>query len=165
MAKVWNPTEEKIETKIFGNYFQFAPGQMKNMNSSIADFVNENRRDTGLVVLPAEFDPMNEEQFIEGYDKTPEGKAILAQKKTEGINNLVRFHLKIVQNNQISFRRDIARHDPASDPSRLAAVEASKGELESMRLVSKYRKMKLDVEERQVNEVEKLMQEIGPTGK
>lgn len=166
MAKVWNPTEEKVVTKIFGNFFEFKPGQMKSMNKHLCDFIAEQRQSTGLVVLPAEFGPEEDnDAYIEGFEKTPEGKAILAEKKAAGIAALVKHHLGIVYNNQVSLRRDLSRHDPGNaDPSRLASIEASKGEIESMRIVAKYKAMKLDGETKKASEVEKLMNEIGPVG-
>jgi hypothetical protein len=164
MPKVYNPTEETVETRVFGSYFTFKPGQMKNMNQNFCDFIQSNRKDTGLVVLPAEFDPMAEEHYIEGFEKTTEGKAILAQKREEGIKNLIDFHLGVIRNNQVSLKKDLARHDPSNDPAKLAAIEASKGELESMRLVAKYKKMKLNSEDKRLNEVDKLLEEVGPIG-
>lgn len=165
MSRIWNPTEERVETKIFGSFFTFAPGQFKNMSEHHANFIKSNRKETGLVVLTEQFDPMNEEKYVEGYDKTPEGKAILLEKKKEGIQNLLEFYEQIVYNNQVSLRNDLAHSDPHTDPVRLSAIHASKGELEAMRLVAKYQKMKLDDQGAKVKEVEKLMTEIGPIGK
>jgi tRNA U34 5-carboxymethylaminomethyl modifying GTPase MnmE/TrmE len=165
MARIWNPTEEKVETKIFGSFFTFAPGAFKNMSSHHADFIKMNRKETGLVVLSSKFDPMDEENYVEGYDKSPEGKAELIEKKKEGIQNLLEHYEWIIYNNQVSLRNDLVKKDPHTDPIKLAAIHASKGELEAMRLVSKYQKLKLDDQGAKVKEVEKLMSEIGPIGK
>lgn len=166
MAKVWNPTEELVKTKVFGNWFEFKPGQMKSMNRHVSDFINEMRRETGLVVLPVEFGPEEDnDAFIPGYADTEEGKAALAEKKKEGISALVRHHLGVIHNNQVSLKRDLAHFDPSNDPKRLAAIEASGGEMESMRVVAKYRNMKLDDSENRANEIEKLLQKVGPLGK
>lgn len=165
MARIWNPTEETVQTRIFGNHFEFKPGQFKIMQEHFAKFIEMNRKEDGLVVLPDEFDPQNEDKYIEGYDKTPEGKAILAQKKAEGIQNLVNHYQRIVYNNQVALRNDLVRHDPHTDPIKLAAINASKGEMEAMRLVAKYSKLAKDNNEAKAKEVEKLMSEIGPIGK
>lgn len=166
MAKVWNPTEEPVTTKIFGSYFEFKPNSMKTItNEHIAKFIESNRKETGLVVLPPQFDPLAEDLYIEGYEKTPEGKAALAEKRKEGIQNLINFHTQIIYNNQVSLRNDLVHKDPHTDPVKLAAINASQGELESMRLVAKYQKLRLDGNDAQVKEVEKLMDQIGPIGK
>lgn len=166
MAKVWNPTEETIRTKAYGNHFEFKPGAMKSMNRHVSDFIAEKRRETGLVVLPPQFGPEDDnEEFVSGFAETAEGKAILAEKKKEGISALIKHHSWVIQNNQVSLKRDLAHYDPSNDPKRLAAVEASDGELESMRIVAKYKKLKLDEAETRANEVEKLLQDVGPLGK
>lgn len=165
MAKVWNPTEETVRTVMFGNHFEFKPGQMKNMQEHFGRFVEMHRKEDGLVTLPPEFDPFDEERYREGYEKTPEGQKILAEKKKEGIQNLINHHLWIVQNNQVSLRNDLVKKDPHTDPVKLSALAASKGEVESMRLVAKYQKLSKDDNSVRVREVEKLMEEIGPIGK
>jgi hypothetical protein len=164
MPRVYNPTEETVETRVFGSYFTFKPGQMKNMNKNFCDFIASDRQQTGLVILPPEFDPMDEDRYVEGFEKTPEGKAVLAEKREEGIRNLINFHVGVIRNNQVSLKRDLARHDPSNDPTKLAAIEASKGEIESMRLVAKYKKLKLNNEEKQITEVNKLLEDVGPLG-
>lgn len=165
MPRIWNPTEETVNTRIFGNHFEFKPGQFKIMKPEFAEFIGRARQHEGLVVLPAEFDPQDEERYIEGYDKTPEGKAILAEKKAEGIRNLVAHYEGIVLNNQVALRKDLAHHDPHTDPIRLAAINASKGEMEAMRLVAKYSRMSKENNDAKAKEVEKLMEQIGPIGK
>lgn len=165
MARVWNPTEESITTKIFGSHFEFKPGAFKNMQEQFAKFIEMNRKDTGLVTLPAQFDPMDEEQYVEGFDKTPEGKEILSEKRKEGVQNLVNHYSQIVYNNQVALRNDLVRKDPHTDAIKLAAINASPGEVEAMRLVAKYQKMNLDDGGAKVKEVQKLMNEIGPIGK
>lgn len=164
MPKVFNPTQETVETRLFGSYFSFKPGQMKNMQRNFCDFIQSDRKDTGLVVLPAQFDPMDEENYVEGFEKTPEGKKIIAEKTEEGIRNLIDHHLWVIRNNQISLKKDLARHDPSNDPAKLASIEASKGEIESMRLVAKYKKLRLNSEEKRFSEVDKLLEEVGPLG-
>lgn len=165
MPRIWNPTEERIETRIFGNHFEFKPNQFKIMKPEFADFITQARGYTGLVVLPPQFDPQDEEHYVEGYDKTPEGKAILAEKKSEGINKLLSHYQDIVRNNQVSLRNDLVKKDPHTDPIKLAAIEASRGEMDAMRLVAKYSKQSKDSNDAKVKEVEKLMSEIGPIGK
>jgi hypothetical protein len=165
MPRIWNPTEETIETRIFGNHFEFKPGQFKIMKKEFGEFIDRARKYTGLVVLPAQFDPQDEDNYIEGYDKTPEGKAALAEKKAEGINSLLAHYQEIVLNNQVALRKDLAHHDPHTDPIRLAAINASKGELEAMRIVAKYKNKAQDSHDAKAKEVEKLMEQIGPIGK
>lgn len=158
---VWNPTEENVSTRIHGNWFSFKPGQFKVMDIDKCNFIQMNRRETGLVVLPPEFCSSREE-FVEGYAQSEEGKAILLQKREEGIQGLIDHHMGIVKNNQVSLRQDLAHRYPSADYEKLCKLEASKGELESMRLVAKYKGKASDSGAKKIEEIEKLMKQIGP---
>lgn len=162
MARIWNPTEEVVSTCMQGAWFTFKPGSFKTMDENKALFVMSNRKETGLVVLDGKFDPSQEDKYVEGYEKTEDGKKHLVEKREEGITNLINHHMSIVRNNQVSLRNDLAVKNPAADPIRLAALEASKGELESMRLVAKYKGKNSQSDAKKVEEVEKLIKEIGP---
>lgn len=126
-----------------------------------AEFIARDRAYTGLIVLPDEFDRQSE-SYIEGYEKTPEGLAVLASVKEKGINSLIEFHMRVVMNNQVSLRKELAHQYPGSDHSKLAALDASKGEIESMRLVAKYKGKTSGNDQKKIDEVQKLMTQIGP---
>jgi hypothetical protein len=160
---IWNPTEEHVSTKIHGNWFSWAPGAKKSMiGDAKAQFVEQERKETGLVVLPPQFNP-NHEQYVEGYDKTEEGKKILAEKRETGINNLIEYHLNIVRNNQVCLAQDYARHYGSPEAgSRMAKYDASKGEMDSMRLVAKYKGKSSTNAQKKAEDIEKLMDQIGP---
>ncbi len=159
---VYNPTEEEIATMINGNYFTWKPGQIKQMRESQAQFVDSNRQETGLVVVDdPRFIPA-EESYIMNFDKTPEGKEILEPLRERGLNNLINHLMSIIRNNQVSLRQDLANKYPTGDSAKLAATHASPAELNAMRMVAKYKKKTNSNAARQVEEVEKLMADIGP---
>ena len=164
MGRVYNPLDEDVSLCIQGSWFNFPKGQLKSITQKDkVNFIARDRQYTGLVVLPPEFDPHDEEdRFIEGYEKTPAGKAVLEEARIKGINALIEFHMQVVRNNQVSLRQDLAHKYPSADAAKLAALDASKGELESMRLVAKYKGKSSDNAQRKVDEIEKLMQDIGP---
>ena len=163
LVYVWNPTEEHVSTKIHGYWFSFPPGFKKSFQRpGMGQFIEQNRKETGLVILPPEFNP-NSDQFVEGFENTPEGKKILAEKRETGINNLIEFHLAIVRNNQVCLAQDIARQYGSPETGRtMAKYEASKGELESMRLVAKYKGKSQGNAQKKAEEISKLMEQIGP---
>lgn len=150
MAIVWNPTQEKINVRIVGKWFAFAPGQRKNMQDEIAHFIATDKKETGLAVLPPQF----EEDA--SHEQTPEGKALMERLREEAISHLVRHHRGIIANNQISLRQDLERANVKADP----AVFASDGELESMRLVARYQRAKQDTEQAKLEQVRELMKEV-----
>jgi hypothetical protein len=131
------------------------------MSQAKADFINECRRDSGLVVLDDRFDPSSE-AFVEGFEKSEEGKKLMADKREEGISGLIEHHMEIIRNNQVSLKQDLAHKYPTADATKLTAIHASKGELESMRLVAKYKKKNKDNDAKRADEIKKLMDEIGP---
>lgn len=163
MPVVWNPTEELVSTKMQGSWFTFKPNSRKVMENDKCQFIESNRKETGLVILPTQFDPISD-HYVEGYEKTEEGKKILVTLKEQGIENLLAFHKDIIRNNQVALRKDIAKANPQGDPARLIALEMSKGEIESLKLVSKYQKANKDNADMKIKEIQKMLEEAGPIG-
>lgn len=159
---VYNPTEEKVATLVQGSWFTFAPGALKTMDQVKAQFIAMHRKETGLMIVYDDRFIANSDQYTPGFEKTAEGQAVLAPLREEGINNLISHHMEVIRNNQVSLRQDLAHKYPTADAAKLAAVNASKGEVESMRLVSKYKKKNKDNDAKRVDEITKLMDEIGP---
>jgi len=162
MPRIYNPTEESISTQVHGAWLHFPAQQLKIVyQKEKAEFIGRDRTYTGLVVMPEQFDPQSE-QFVEGYEKTPEGKKCLEEARVKGINALIEHHMGVVRNNQVSLRQDLAHRYPSADAAKLAALDASKGEIESMRLVAKYKGKTSANDQRKVDEVQELMKQIGP---
>lgn len=160
---VYNPTEEEITTTINGSFFTWKPGQVKQMRANQAEFCGTNRQDLGLVVITdPRFIPAEQEHYIPGFEKTEEGKAALEPHRERGINNLIEHLSGIIRNNQISLRQDLADKYPTGDSATMAAAAASKGEIDAMRKVQKYKQKTRDNAAKQVEEVSKLMKAIGP---
>ncbi len=163
LVYVWNPTEEEVNTKIHGSWFSWAANQKKVLyGEEKAQFIEQNRKETGLVILPNAFNPQSDE-YVEGYEQTPQGKAVLAEKREQGINNLIEYHLGIVRNNQVCLAQDFTRHYGSPETGKqMAKYEASPGEVNSMRIVSKYKRKSNSNAQRKAEEIDKIMQEIGP---
>jgi hypothetical protein len=160
-VRIWNPTEEVVSTRINGNWFTIKPGAFKSMHENLANFIEMNRKETGLVTLPDEFEPSSD-RYVENYHQSDAGKALMAARREDGIRNLIEYYMGIVRNNQVSLRQDLAHRYPTADVSKLAAIEASKGDIEAMRLVNKYKGKAADNAQKQAEEVDKLMKQIGP---
>lgn len=158
---VWNPTQETVSTKMQGAWFTFKPEAKRVMDADKGRFITENRKETGLVVLPPQFNAQADE-YIEGFDKSEEGLAILEKMRHQGIDNLVNHHRDIIKNNQVSLRKDMARANPNGDANRLIALEMSPGELASLQIVSKYQKAKQDFNDQKITEINKLLEQVGP---
>lgn len=158
---VYNATEEEITTTIHGSFFTWKPGQIKQMRAPQAHFVGTNRQALGLVVVDDPRFIPSEETYVMNFDKTEEGKKILEPLRELGIKNLIDSLMSIIRNNQVSLRQDLANKYPTGDSAKLAAAYASPAEVEAMRMVAKYKKKNKDNAAKQVEEVEKLMGDIG----
>lgn len=160
---VYNPTEEEITTTINGSFFTWKSGQVKQMRAGQARFVDTNRQELGLVLVEdPRLIPAEQDKYIPGFEKTDEGKKFLEPYREKGINNLIKACSEIIRNNQVCLRQDMANKWPTGDSAKMAAAQASEGELKAMRLVKKYKMKTRDNAAKQIDEVEKLMAEIGP---
>lgn len=147
---VHNPTAEKCSVTIFGNWFSMNPGQTKRLRDEFCDHIQKQLGYTGLVVLSDKYDEPE-------YKESPEGKEEFEALCQNGIKCYVEYHKRIVANNQVSLRQDLDRANLKVDP----IIYASEGERESLRIVAKYQKAASDAEHTKVDEMKKLLKEIG----
>lgn len=154
MGLILNATNEEQTVKVFGNYFTLKPKQIKNFQDNIASFMAKERAVNGLVQLPEAFEDME-------YRTTEEGKSVLENAEEKGIDNYVGALRERIFNNQVSLRQDLEKANQKIDPAALASA----GELEAMRIVAKYERAKSDREQQKIDEVKKLMKDIGPVSK
>lgn len=162
-SAVFNPLLESVTTRVFGHYFTWKPGEVKQLRSHMVDFIDLNRREEGLVkVEDPRFIPSEVDHYIPGFEKTPEGQAVLKPYRERGINSYIEKLMDVVRNNQVALRQDLADRYPTGDSGKMAAAWASKGELEAMRNVVKYKGKTSDNAAKQIEEVEKIMQQVGP---
>ena len=100
------------------------------VNSDIAHFIATDRKESGIVRLPDQFEEDAE------FRSTEEGKKILAELKEQGLAHYLGHLRKTVANNQVSLRQDLEQQNIKADP----LTFASKGEKEAMLLLAKYAK-------------------------
>ncbi len=157
MPIVVNATQENISIKIAGNWFAWKPGQERVIRDlDIAKFIEIDRKDSGLAVLPdlmADDEEVSPEQLEERKEAQTERKRQLCE---EALDRYIAHHRMIIANNQISLRRDLEQANIKADP----AAFASKGEVEAMKLVAKYQKRAEDAEQAKIDEVKKLMNSV-----
>jgi hypothetical protein len=149
MPIVMNATNEEVSIKVAGNWFSFKPGTKKNMNESIARFIQIDRKDSGLCVLPLEFEEDAD------FEKSAEGKAILEQLKADTIRQYLDKYKAVIYNNQVSLRQDLEQKNLKIDP----AVMATEGEINALKIVAKYKVLEKDADQVKLEEVKKLLEE------
>lgn len=149
MAILFNTTKEKQTVRAAGNYFTFAPKQIKMMDDVLGHFIAVDKKSYGIVALPQEFEEPE-------YKQTAEGKAILAQKEKEGLEHFLAFHRSKIHNNQVSLKKDLDRANLKIDP----AVFATPQEIESMKIVSEYQAAHEDEAQKKIDQVQELMSKV-----
>lgn len=150
MGFIYNPTTEPAHVIAFGNHFTMKPGQIKNFQDHISDFLASERGEFGLVSLPDAFEDPE-------YQKSEEGQAIMAAKKAEGIAARIRKLKEIVYNNQVSLKQDLEIRNLKVDPRTLA----SDGELAAMVELAKYQDAESDEAQKKVEKIKALEKKIG----
>jgi hypothetical protein len=151
MALVMNASNEIATFRVFGNHFTLKPGQIKSFQENIARFIsiNETTKNLGLVTLPDELEDLDMRQ-------SPEGKAILEDKKKDGVNNRIAFLRQLVYNNQVSLRQDLEKANIKADPR----VFASSGEMGAYEELVKYQAKKEDEDQKKVARIKALEDQL-----
>lgn len=127
MGVVYNPLKKPVQVRVFGNYFEFAPGKMKVVNDDISRFISTNKKETGLVEMP--------EICIDEPDSEL-AKKVKTEKSIEGVRNALKYYNGIVNNLKISMQKDL---DKKNDKSSVYA-EATEGEIYAAKMVEELSK-------------------------
>lgn len=152
MPIIMNATEETQTFKVFGSWFTFKPSQQKLMDEDKARFIVEHRKEYGMVSLPAAF----EEDA--NFAASEEGKKILSKAKEDGVSNYLASLREIIKNNQVHLRGDLAKANIQADP----AAYATDAELKAMETLARYNRLEKDSHQEKIDQVKKLMKEVGP---
>lgn len=162
MALVINATEENVTVQVAGNYFNWKPGQEKTIrNNEIAQFIQTERRGSGLAVLP---DVLTADEDAGDVEVTAEELATRRAERDAGkkeacalaLRNYINHKREIIKNNQVSLARDLARADYKYGPEH----EMTDGEFLAMELVAKYDKKGKDASQDRLDAIEKMKAQI-----
>lgn len=145
---VMNALDKEVHVQAFGNYFSFKAGQIKRLRREIGDFICRERKSMGLVGLPPEFEEPE-------YKVSEEGKAILEQKKLEGVRNRIQ-HLQWQVNNLKSLQRDLEMKNMKVDPLTLA----TDGDIAAMEELHLYQAKAQDGDKKRVEKLRDLERKL-----
>ena len=148
MAVVFNPTAEEVKVQAFGNHFSFKPGQMKVMQDDIASFLAIDKAYLGFVTLP---------EWVLEDKSAPEAVQAIKEASKQGVNNRINHLKRIINNLEVSLRRDLEMKNIKMDPTRMA----TEGELAAYRELAKYRQTQEDEGLKRATEIEELKKTIG----
>lgn len=146
---LYNATNEEQSVKAFGNWFNFKPKQIKEISDDIGRFIMIEKKHYGIVGLPDEMADLD-------YRQSEEGKAVLADRTREGVNNFVSELRKIVHNAEVGLRQDLEKSGLKSD----YRAHMSKGEIDALRKLAAYQKDEEDVTKLQIDEIKELEKKL-----
>jgi ribosomal protein L29 len=158
-ALVYNPTLEELKVQVYGNWFTFKPGQYKTMQKEIADFLTIDRANLGFVGLPSFI-----AEEVPPIDATEEEKAAfkarcdeaIAEARETGRSRRISHLQKIINNLEVSLRKDLEQSNNKIDPLALA----SKGEVSAYKELAKYKVAAKADEVNKAEEIKKLKEQI-----
>lgn len=145
---VLNALDKEVHVQAFGNHFSFKAGQIKRMRREIADFLCRERKNMGLVGLPAEFEEPE-------YKLTEDGVKILEEKKLEGVRNRIA-HLQWQVNNLKSLQRDLEMKNLKVDPLTMA----SDGDIQAMEELHQYQNKAQDNDKKRLDRIRELERKL-----
>lgn len=145
MALVMNASATAQEVQVFGKYFTFAPGQIKQMQESHVAFLTSRKAYLGFVDLPETLEDLE-------FKASKEGQKIIADAKARGVASRVQ-HLNQVRDNElISLKQDLEQANIKGD----VRAWMSKGAVNAMKELATYRAKNQDTESNKIKEIEAL---------
>lgn len=147
MALVVCTDLEPVKVQAFGNWFEFKPSQVKNMQDGIADFLNQSKRDMGFVTLPA---------VCEEDPESKEAKVAKEEAIASGRKNIVQALTRLRANFENSTQKDIDR----SGEKRSYYTEAEPAHKEMYRRLSLFQTANQDAVKTQEDEIKKLQDQL-----
>lgn len=144
---VMNSTTENVKVQAFGNWFEFKPGQVKNLNDTLGQFMVTDKAYLGLVALS--------EQVME--DPTS-AEAIAAKEEARkvGIQRRIDYLKKNIHNLEVSLRRDLEMKNIKADP----LTFATDSELSSYKELAKLQAFSEDAGKKRAEEIAKIKEQL-----
>lgn len=122
MPYIMNALETPINTQAHGKWFQWKPGQIKEIqNNDLAMFFTQNRGEEGLVGIS--------DTIMELDKESSEYKEYVEERRKEGVQKRINKLDSIIRNLTESLRFDLQSKGMKIDP----IVFASKGELAALK--------------------------------
>lgn len=163
MPVIMNCLDKENVTQIGGSHFSFKPRQLKYFHDkNIAATIDRIKRDEGFMLLPDSLEHlalMKEDQAAKVI--TDEEKAIIDEKRKEGVNIYCKRLRELIYNATVSVQRDIDRAGYKYD----ARVEANRSDLNRLEELAHYQSGDLDQDQKLVDRFKELEKKVAKTAK
>lgn len=150
MALVMSTDIENVKVQAFGNWFDFKPGQIKNMQPEIARFLTVDKKEYGFVSLP---------DTLEDEDRNSEVfKQAVAEATTLGRNNIIAKLSRLRHNIEVSMKRDMEMANIKADP--FTYVDDKKSAIAMYKKLAKFKDLESESTESELDELRQLKDKI-----
>lgn len=136
---------DPVNVQVFGNWFSFKPGQIKQMDAKIVDFLCLDKKSYGFVSLP--------ESCIEDKE-APESKELILNATKEGRGHIIAALNALIHNLEVSLKND-AERSKQGIPSSVTAAH-----LPYYRKLAKFKQLGAAEEAAALDEINKLKAQI-----
>lgn len=158
MPVIMNALDEEQQISVGGTYFHFAPRQLKFFsNENIARTLVKNNKELGFMSMPDEMSHLAMAK-PENFDKiiSSDEKALIEEKRKEGVENYCSHLRALVYNAQVSMRKDLDTANIKTDPRSVA----SKGDLRNLEQLVKYQAKKEDADQKRIDRFKELEKKL-----
>lgn len=154
MALVLSTDVQPVKVQAHGNWFEFKPGQVKNMQKDIADFLCLDKREFGFVALPEALE--EEAPGSEAYKKA------IAEANVVGRRNIVAKLNRMRHNLEVSMQKDLDVAGIKASP--ISMCEDKEAVKTMYRRLAEFKNLETESVEADISEIEKLKEQLdGPT--
>ncbi len=153
MPYIMNALNETVSVQAHGNWFSFKPMEIKMLhNAKLAEFLHQYRGENGLVEVP--------ETLMEMDKTTQEYRDAIQEKRKEGITKYIAKQQFIINNLEVSMRRDYEQSGQKGN----YLGQASKGELAAYNQLAKYKEFEAEQQINIAEEIQKVKDRIYGSG-
>lgn len=149
MAFVISTDIRPVKVLAFGNWFDFKPGQIKNMSENLAAFLTREKKSYGFANLPEAFEDPS-------YKDTDEGKQHLEAAIESGRRNVVAELMYRKRNLEVSLQKDLDIKGERSN----SLIYASEADKEMYRRLAEFAHLNQDKAAQDLAEITKLKETI-----
>ena len=163
MPVILNCLDKENTVQIGGNHFTFKPRQLKYFHDkNLAGAIDRLKREDGFISVPDSLEHlalMKEDQAAKVI--TDEDKAIIDERRKEGINTYCKRLRELVYNATVSVQKDIDRAGYKYD----ARIEANRSDLTRLEELAHYQAGNLDQDQKLVDKFKELEKKVAKTAK
>lgn len=154
MALILSTDLENVKVQAMGNWFEFKPGQIKNMQKEFSDFLSLDKKEYGFVALPEALE--DEDRSSEVFKKAVEEATI------QGRRNIVAKLNRMRHNLEVSMQKDLDMAGLKGNP--INFVDNKQAVIDMYKKLKQFKDLETESVEKDIEEIQRLQESLdGPT--